>query len=280
MLDNLRKVFETEIGYLEKKSNAQLDSKAANAGDGNFTKYWRDIYVSLQGSAWCLCFLIWCFAKMFGVDLAKQLLYCDKQGWTFYTPELARRFQAAGRLKVGSPQPGDVVLFGDKKHKDAGRFLGIYHVGYIYEVSGNYIYTVEGNTNGSLTPLDKWSKTESVVPNGGGVFFKKYDITNKDIYFYYAAPDYSIIEQRPKYIPGWNSDENGWWYADTDHSYLAATWADINHARYYFDAKGYAVTGMQDIGGKRYVFENTHGAPKECALMETAEDGSLRIKHV
>ena len=27
-----------EVGYLEKKSNAQLDSKTANAGYNNFTK--------------------------------------------------------------------------------------------------------------------------------------------------------------------------------------------------------------------------------------------------
>ena len=37
-----------EVGYLEKKSNAQLDSKTANAGSGNFTKYWRDIKPAWQ----------------------------------------------------------------------------------------------------------------------------------------------------------------------------------------------------------------------------------------
>ena len=34
---------EEEIGYLEKKSNSQLDSKTANAGSNNYTKYWREI---------------------------------------------------------------------------------------------------------------------------------------------------------------------------------------------------------------------------------------------
>lgn len=37
------KIAREELGYLEKASNAQLDSKTANAGDKNFTKYARDI---------------------------------------------------------------------------------------------------------------------------------------------------------------------------------------------------------------------------------------------
>ena len=32
-----------ELGYLEKASNAQLDSRTANAGDKNYTKYARDL---------------------------------------------------------------------------------------------------------------------------------------------------------------------------------------------------------------------------------------------
>ena len=32
-------IAKNEIGYLEKKSNSQLDSKTANAGSNNYTKY-------------------------------------------------------------------------------------------------------------------------------------------------------------------------------------------------------------------------------------------------
>lgn len=38
-----------EIGYLEKASNSNLDSKTGNAGYNNYTKYWRDIKPSYQG---------------------------------------------------------------------------------------------------------------------------------------------------------------------------------------------------------------------------------------
>lgn len=38
----LIKTAEAEVGYLEKATNAQLDSKTANAGYNNYTKYARD----------------------------------------------------------------------------------------------------------------------------------------------------------------------------------------------------------------------------------------------
>lgn len=279
MIEELTKAFDGEVGYLEKASPKSLDDKSANAGSGNYTKYWRDIYPALQGQAWCLCFVIWAFVKAFGLDTAKKLLH-SQSGWSFYTPTLAQRFSSAGKLYYGTPQAGDLVFFGDAAHKAQGRYLGIYHIEYIYKVDGNIIYTIGGNTNGSKTPLDAAAKQSEVIANGGGVFYKKYDITNKNIYFYYARPGYADLEPIKKYTVGWHKDDRGWWYANSECSYIAAGWLTVNHARYYFDAEGYAVTGLQSINGKRYVFESTPGAPKECALMETTEDGSLQIKYI
>lgn len=37
-------IAKAEVGYLEKKSNSQLDSKTANAGSANYTKYGRDMH--------------------------------------------------------------------------------------------------------------------------------------------------------------------------------------------------------------------------------------------
>ena len=36
-------VAKDEVGYLEKKSDKDLDSKTANSGNGNYTKYARDL---------------------------------------------------------------------------------------------------------------------------------------------------------------------------------------------------------------------------------------------
>lgn len=55
-----------EIGYHEKASNASLDSKTANSGGNNYTKYARDLYAAgyyngnKQGVAWCDMFFDWC----------------------------------------------------------------------------------------------------------------------------------------------------------------------------------------------------------------------------
>ena len=41
---NLIKIARAEIGYHEKASNSNLDSKTANAGHNNYQKYGRDLY--------------------------------------------------------------------------------------------------------------------------------------------------------------------------------------------------------------------------------------------
>lgn len=45
-INDVINVAKGEIGYLEKASNSNLDSKTANAGQNNYTKYWRDVYPS------------------------------------------------------------------------------------------------------------------------------------------------------------------------------------------------------------------------------------------
>ena len=70
-----------EIGYIEKDTNAQLDDKTANAGDGNWNKYARDLDAlgvvyngKKNGYAWCDIFTDWCFIQTFGLELGLKLL--------------------------------------------------------------------------------------------------------------------------------------------------------------------------------------------------------------
>lgn len=81
-------------------------------------------------------------------------------------------------------------------------------------------------------------------------------------------------KDKKKYTVGWNKDTKGWWYADSETSYLHGTWADINHHRYYFDNSGYAVTGRKTIDGKKYFFEDEKDHKLECALCITDKDGA------
>ena len=158
-----------EVGYLEKETNSNLDSKTANAGDMNYTKYWRDIYPSYQRNAWCLCFVVWCFKQAYGDAIAKKLL-CMTNGYTFYTPTSANYFKKNGQWYT-KPQVGDLIFF-----KNSVR---ICHVGLVYKVTSTTVYTVEGNTSGA----------SGVIANGGGVCKKSYAIGYSRIAGY-GRPNY------------------------------------------------------------------------------------------
>lgn len=159
-------IAKAENGYLEKRSNSQLDSKTANAGSENYTKYWRDIYPAYQGQPWCACFVTWCFVQAFGKDKAKQLL---KHYPYTYCPTMKDLFTLNS-----NPNVGDIVIF----YRN-GQFA---HTGIVTKVSGDQFWTVEGNTSGGST----------IVANGGGVFEKSY-YNSKLPGTKFCTPDYSLV---------------------------------------------------------------------------------------
>ena len=165
-INKLIEIAKGEIGYLEKKSNSQLDDKTANAGYGNYTKYWRDVYPAYQGLAYCACFVSWCFMKAFGLDKAKKLL----KHWPYvYCPTMANLFKLNANPKVG-----DIVIF----YRN-GVFA---HTGIVIGVNGDQFTTIEGNTsNGS-----------SIVPNGGAVCQKSY-YNSQLPGTKFCTPDWSIV---------------------------------------------------------------------------------------
>lgn len=153
-----------EDGYLEKKSNKDLDSKTANAGSANYTKYGRDmhnLYPSVMNfpAYWCDTFVDWCFQKAYGVSNAKKLLCGDFDDYTVNSANLYKKKNAWGTV----PKLGAQIFF-----KNSTR---ICHTGLVYKFDDKYVYTVEGNTSGA----------SDVVPNGGGVHKKKYLRSNSRI---------------------------------------------------------------------------------------------------
>jgi len=175
--ERLIQTLEAEIGYLEKASNSQLDSKTANAGSGNYTKYARDLDAipgfynyPKQGQAWCDIFHDWCMVQTFGVELAKKMMYHNQYGAGCI--ESANAYKVAGAL-YSKPQIGDQAFFGTTK---------IIHTGTVVAINNGIVYTIEGNTN------DK----KGVIPNGGMVCKKEhsyYDTTIK-----YGRPNFSLAE--------------------------------------------------------------------------------------
>ena len=161
-------IAKNEIGYLEKKSNSQLDSKTANSGSANYTKYWRDVKPSYQGQPWCACFVSWCFMKAFGLNKAKKLL----KHWPYvYCPTMSGLFTLNANPKVG-----DIVIF---KHN--GTFT---HTGLVTAVVGDRFYTIEGNTSGA----------SGIIANGGGVCAKSY-LNSQMPGTKFCTPDWKIVNR-------------------------------------------------------------------------------------
>ena len=162
-LEKVIEVAKAEVGYLEKRSNSQLDSKTGNAGYNNYTKYWRDVKPEWNGDYWCACFVTWVFQTALGKERTKELL---KHYPYVYCPTLAGLF-----TKYTTPQVGDIVIFWKN---------GAYaHTGIVIAVNGKQFTTIEGNTSGA----------SSVVDNGGGVCLKVYNLGSVNAKF--CRPNYS-----------------------------------------------------------------------------------------
>lgn len=181
-------IAETEVGYLEKKSNTNLDSKTGNAGNKNYTKYARDLHKAgyyngnKNGYSWCEVFVDWCHWIASGKDakLAQEVifqtgLYGAGCAWS------ASCYRNAGRFFT-SPQVGDQIYFGTKGNES--------HTGIVYKVDGSKVYTIEGNTSGA----------SGVIANGGGVCKKSYSLSYDKIVGY-GRPNYEAekVPAEPKY---------------------------------------------------------------------------------
>lgn len=175
-VDKVLKIAEAEVGYLEKKSNNNLDNKTLNAGSANYTKYGKemhDLYPSVMDfpAAWCDAFVDWCFYKAYGVTNAKGLLSGDFNDYTVSSANLYKNKNAW----YTTPKVGDQIFFRNSTR--------ICHTGLVYKVDNTYVYTIEGNTSGA----------SGVIANGGGVCKKKYLLTYSRIAGY-GRPKYDATK--------------------------------------------------------------------------------------
>lgn len=178
-------IAEQQVGYLEKASNKDLDSKTANAGYSNYTKFARDLDAMTgfyngpkQGYPWCEVFVDWCMVKAYGESKALQLLCQPRKSAGAGCTQSAQYYKNSGRF-FKTPEVGDQIFFtwgGD-----------VEHTGLVWKVTDKYVYTIEGNT----------SDKSGVVANGGGVFKKSYLKTNSAIYGY-GRPNYTLVNDSNK----------------------------------------------------------------------------------
>lgn len=149
---NVLNVARIQLNYHEKATNDQLDDPLANAGDGNFTKYARDLWRvkffngSKTGVEWCAVFVCWCFWTAYGLETALKLLNLKLGSTAAGVRYLRGFFEKAGRL-VWDPQPGDVIFFWPKDRSDPEALA---HTGIVEAVDGERVYTIEGNSNNKV----------------------------------------------------------------------------------------------------------------------------------
>lgn len=190
-IENLISTLDSEIGYLEKRNNYMLDSKTANAGNKNYTKYARDLdsiqYYNgqKQGYSWCCVLPDWARVKCFGEETALKMVGQKKGGLGAGVKYMAQYYKAIGRWYTSNPQKGDQIVFG-RKDKN-GKVTSWLHTGIVEKVQNGRVYTIEGNT----------SAGSSVIANGGAVCRKSYLLTNPRI-LGYGRPMWELAEKQEK----------------------------------------------------------------------------------
>ena len=156
-----KQLLDAQVGYLEKRSESNLDSKTGNAGYNNYTKYSRDVdnmgLMGCQGQPWCATYQFWICAQVFGKSKALEIM-----GNGFYNCNSVKSHSKSKGTWHSTPKLGALVIFRNGAH-----------IGRVISISGNTILTNEGNTSsGSLN---------SVEANGGCVAEKRYTIGNSQI---------------------------------------------------------------------------------------------------
>ena len=140
-----------QIGYKEKASNTSLDSKTANAGSANYTKYARDFDQKYpkwyngkkNGFAWCDMFVDWCFLTAFGYEKALALLCQPERSAGAGCTYSLRYFKNKGQFHTSDPKPGDQIFFGTSLDNST-------HTGIVESVDKKQVHTIEGNTSNQV----------------------------------------------------------------------------------------------------------------------------------
>lgn len=142
-VSKLLEIARKELGYHEKETNSNLDSPSTNSGDGNYTKYARDLaaagyyQASKQGFAWCDMFVDWCFLQLCDGNPKKaQEIICQSGPYGAGCEWSARYYKDVGRFYTNNPCPGDQIFFSNYAH-----------TGIVESVDNNIITTIEGNTS-------------------------------------------------------------------------------------------------------------------------------------
>ena len=152
--------------------NAALSQKGYTETGNNITDFGK--FTGADGAPWCASFVSWAMNKAFkgNAENAAKVLY---GGPTAAVQTLYNRFSSNNAMS-STPAVGDVVIY-----KNAGAS----HTGIVYDVDGNMVGTVEGNTSGD----------GSFNANGGMVWTKNFDYTKKNTLTGFGRPNWSAVAE-------------------------------------------------------------------------------------
>lgn len=244
-------------GYIEKASNACLDSFKDNRGDKNYTKFSRDVNAAglngCQAQAWCATFQFCIELYVYGKETALKHWHMNAADYCGYNCFATyEKFRAAGAVGK-TPKVGALVIF---TFSHMGRVVRVYKKNGV-----EYFDCIEGNTSADLSDR-----------NGGQVYLKTRKTSDSNIkgfcYIDYSDP--------AEYVEGWMIAADGvrWWYQYKDGSY-ATGWKKLTTSTgtywFYFDKDGYMLTGWQKIKDRWYYLDTTKGGT-EGALWHECDD--------
>lgn len=166
-----------ELGYKEKETNSQLDNPTANAGDGNWTKYARDLHsagyyqAAKNGYAWCDMWVDWCFWQLAGKDKTKgEYLECQTGLYGAGCEWSSDCYRRAGRFDK-NPKVGDQIFFGKTDAEE--------HTGIVEKIEGGKVHTIEGNAS-NMVKRCSYSLTSSYIVGYGHPRFDEETATEEE----------------------------------------------------------------------------------------------------
>jgi glucan-binding YG repeat protein len=178
------------------------------------------------------------------LDITRELMY----EYNIPASHVIRHFDVTGKL---CPE-----YWIDKAKWESEFHSKVYKLNGWYQDGDEWYYFENG-----VMSHDKWINDNGqyyYLKSSGQMAFKEfikskdYD-TNKKLYWINIDGTWDGKSYR------WMSNEKGWWITQIDGTwYPKEEWYKISGSWYYFDSKGYMVTGTKTIDGRIYSF-NSNG---------------------